>query len=195
MSRKRYPLRVPYFAPGIRAQETRSGMVRTWWAARWLHALEGMQLGGRFTRGRLYAATGQITKMEMRGPHIDATVVGTRPEPYKVTVDFRTPEGEVRSRLIAAIRREPIFVARLLADDLPMEIEDIFRQEGFSLFLGTKLGPGKYDVTTACNCPDYANPCKHACAVLIILGEEIARRPLTLLEARGITVEDLVDED
>lgn len=195
MSRKRYPLRVPHFAAGIRAQETRAGIGRTWWGARWLHTLEAMQLGARLARGRVYATAGQITAMTMRGPHIEASVVGTRPEPYHVTIDFRTPEGKARERIIAAIRREPIFVARLLADDLPMQVEDIFRAEGFTLFSGGKLGPGKYDITSACSCPDYANPCKHSCAVLIIFGEEAARRPMTLLEARGITMKDLIDEE
>ena len=85
--------------------------------------------------------------------------------------------------------------ARILADDLPAEVEGIFRRQGFDLFPGGKLGPGKYDMTSACSCPDYANPCKHVVAALLVLGEEIARRPATLLALRGIMLEDLVDED
>ena len=50
-------------------------------------------------------------------------------------------------------------------------------------------------MTSACSCPDYANPCKHVLAALLVLGEEIARRPSTLLALRGIWPEDLVDED
>ena len=49
-------------------------------------------------------------------------------------------------------------------------------------------------MTTACSCPDYANPCKHVAAVLLVLGEEIARRPLTLLELRGVGEEELYEE-
>ena len=88
-----------------------------------------------------------------------------------------------------------MLVARLLVDDLPMEVETFFTDEGFTLFPGGKLGPGRYDMTTKCTCPDYANPCKHTSAVLLILGEEVSRRPVTLLELRGIPVEDLCDED
>ena len=88
-----------------------------------------------------------------------------------------------------------MLVARLLADDLPTEVEVLFRKEGFDLFPGGKLGPRRYDMTTACSCQDYANPCKHTSAVLLILGEEIARRPATLLELRGILLEELEDED
>ena len=49
---RRYPVRIPRFAPGIRAQETRSGG-RCWWAKRWLATLEAMRLGEADARGRL----------------------------------------------------------------------------------------------------------------------------------------------
>ena len=88
-----------------------------------------------------------------------------------------------------------MYIARLLADDLPTEVDALFRAEGYTLFPGGRLAPGKYDMTTSCSCPDYANPCKHSCAVLFLLGEEIARRPTTLLEVRGISLEELCDED
>lgn len=195
MSKKNYPVRIPRFAAGIRAQESRTGSGRSWWAKRWTQILEGMGLGGRLGRGKNYALSGQIVSMKLVGPHVEAQVVGTRPEPYTVTVDFRVPGDGARARIVARLRAEPMLVARLLVDDLPMEVETFFTDEGFTLFPGGKLGPGRYDMTTKCTCPDYANPCKHTSAVLLILGEEVSRRPVTLLELRGIPVEDLYDED
>ena len=195
MSRKRYPIRIPRYAAGIRAQESRTGSGRSWWAKEWTRRLEAMGLRGRLGRGKNYAVSGQVTTMEIEGSRVRATVQGTRPDPYAVTVDFRAPAGEARARIVAALRGEPMLVARLLADDLPTVVERIFRTEGCDLFPGGKLGPGKYDMTTKCSCPDYANPCKHSAAALLILGEEIARRPATLLELRGIALEELYDED
>ncbi len=194
MSKKRYPVRVPRCASGIRAQEMRTGAGRNWWFRRWQQVLEGMGLGARLGRGKNYAISGQVTEMRIEGPHVEARVVGTRAEPYRVTIDFRIPEGEARARICAALRREPMLVARLLADDLPTEVEDLFRAEGLTLFPGGKIAPGKYDMTTRCSCPDYANPCKHSSAVLILLGEEIARRPSTLLDLRGIPMEELYED-
>lgn len=195
MSKKRYPVRIPRSASGIRAQELRSGAGRSWWAKRWLGALEAMGLGGRFSRGRNYAISGQVVALRLEGPHVEATVVGSRPDPYTVTIDFREPDEAAHARLVARLKGEPMLIARLLTDDLPLEVETIFREEGFALFPGGKLGPRRYDVTTKCSCPDYANPCKHSAAVLLLLGEEASWRPSTLLELRGITMEELCDED
>ena len=194
-SKKRYPVRIPRFAAGIRAQESRTGAGRSWWAGEWTRRLEAMGLRGRLGRGKSYALSGQVVSLELAGPHVAARVQGARPDPYDVTLDFRTPDEAAHARIAAALRAEPILVARLLADDLPGEVETAFRAEGLDLFPGGKLGPGRYDVTTSCSCPDYANPCKHTAAVLLLLGEEIARRPATLLELRGILTEELFDEN
>jgi uncharacterized Zn finger protein len=196
MSRKKkYPVRIPRYAAGIRAQELRTGAGRSWWARRWMQTMERMGLGARLGRGRNYAMSGQVTEMKIAGPEVSASVVGTRPDPYAVKIAFRAPEGVVRERIVRKSKSEPMLVARLLVDDLPMEVEMAFRDEGLDLFPGGKLAPGRYDMTTSCSCPDYANPCKHSSAVLMILGEEVARRPATLLELRGITMEELCDED
>lgn len=193
--KKRYPVRIPRFAAGIRAQESRTGAGRSWWTREWTRRLEAMGLRGRLGRGKSYALSGQVVSLALAGPHVAAQVQGTRPDPYAVTLDFRTPDAAARARIVAALRAEPMLVARLLADDLPSEVSAIFRAEGYDLFPGGKLGPGRYDMTTACSCPDYANPCKHTAAVLLLLGEEVARRPVTLLELRGILPEELYDED
>ena len=193
MSKKHYPVRIPRYAAGIRAQESRSGGARTWWARRWLEVLERMGLGARLGRGKHYAVSGQVTGMRFEGPHVEAQVVGTRPDPYRVTVDFRVPEGAAREAIVSRIKGEPMLAARLIADDMPTEVEQAFRDCGLDFFPGGKLAPGVYDMTTACSCPDYANPCKHVSAVLLILGEEISRRPMTLLELRGIGEEDLYE--
>ena len=199
MSRKNYPIRIPRFAAGIRTQESRSGTSRCWWAKRWRSVLENMGLKARLGRGRNYAMSGQVAEIQMEGNEVRAKVQGTRPEPYAVDVFFRIPEGAARERIVAALRAETMLVARILADDLPTEVEEIFRAEGCCLFPGGRLpdenGRRRYDMTTSCTCPDYANPCKHSSAVLLVLGEEIARRPATLLELRGITMEELYDED
>lgn len=193
-SRKKYPVRIPRYASGIRMQEVRS-LGRCWWAGRWIESLETMGMKGRLGRGRDYALRGQVTEMTIEGCVVTAAVQGTREKPYSVVLTFRSPEGDARAALVRELRREPMRVARILADDLPTDVEGLFKKAGCDLFPGAKIGPGKYDMTCVCSCPDYANPCKHVMAALMVLGEEIARRPSTLLALRGIDTEELYDED
>lgn len=195
MSKKRYPVRIPRFAAGIRAQELRSGKGRSWWGEKWMEKLEGMGLKSRLGRGRNYAIAGQVISLDIAGGEVFAKVMGARENPYEVKIVFRRPEGDERRKIVEAIRAEKMFVARLLANDLPTEIEEIFSAQGMDFFPGGKLSPGRYDMTTSCSCPDWANPCKHIAAVLLVLGEEIARRPSLMLELRGVEMEELYDED
>jgi len=193
--RKNFPLRIPRYAKGIRSQGTRGGLVAaSWWEQRWMGALERMNFLGRLGRARNYALSGQVLSIALKGAHVDARVMGVRTDAYDVTIDFRTPPPKVRRQIVSALRANPMLIARLLANDLPTEVEAIFRETGLDLFPGGKLGEGKYDVTTHCTCPDYANPCKHSLAVLILLGEEIAHRPYRLLELRGIKMEEFHED-
>ena len=199
MSHKRYPLRVARGAHGIRAQDLRTLARKDWWARRWIASLEAMRLGPRFGRGRQYATDGQVTELVLDGPHVEATVVGSRESPYRLTLDFTGATGEVRERIASAIAAEPMLLGRLLTDDLPTEIETLFRAEGLPLFpqaapLNWDNGRPVYDVKMHCSCPDWARPCKHLVAALLLLGEEVAQRPSTLLSLRGIDLEDLVGE-
>lgn len=195
MSRKRYPLRVARTAHGIRAQDLRTLVRTAWWARRWIAALEEMRLGPRLGRGRQYAVAGQVTDLMLEGPHVEATVQGSRAEPYRVALDFTAVSGD---RTAAALKAAPMLLARLLTDDLPTEVEELLRAEGVPLFpraapLGkTPDGRTLWDVRMRCSCPDWARPCKHLVAVLLILGEEISRHPATLLALRGVDLDDLV---
>ena len=203
MSRKRYPLRVARGAHGIRAQDLRTLACKDWWARRWIAALEAMRLGPRFGRGRQYATAGQVTELVLDGPHVEATVVGSREDPYRLTLDFTAATGEAQKRIAAAIATEPMLLGRLLTDDIPTEIETFFRTEGLPLFpqAAPLAGHGVldapptkpvYDVKMHCSCPDWSRPCKHLVAVMLLLGEEVAQRPSTLLSLRGIDLEDLL---
>lgn len=177
MSSKKHPLRITRTAHGIRAQNLRTLVKRAWWARRWIAMLEGMRLGPRLGRGRQYALSGQVVDLCLEGTQVTAHVQGSRPEPYLVKLDFSSPPAPGTEGAVSAALGNPLASARLLTDDLPLEIEEACSREGRSLF-----APGK----TWCGCPDWRKPCKHVAAVLFILGEEIARKPSLLLDLKGI---------
>lgn len=198
MSKKRYPLRVARTAHGIRAQDLRTLVRSAWWARRWIGALEAMRLGPRLGRGRQYAVAGQVTDLMLEGAHVEAKVMGSRHDPYKITLDFTSVKDDVVAN---QLKEEPMLMARLLTDDLPIEIEEMMRVVGVPLCLKSeplgKTPEGKpiFDVKMKCSCPDWARPCKHIVAVLLLLGEEIAHHPSTLLSLRGIDIDEMIPQD
>jgi uncharacterized Zn finger protein len=72
-----------------------------------------------------------------------------------------------------------VFLARLLAGEMPADIERAFEKAKVSLF------PARMrDLQTDCSCPDESNPCKHIAAVYYLLGEEFDRDPFLIFPRR-----------
>lgn len=195
---RKYAARMPFLQKGgIRAQFSGRGQQmfratcgRTWWSRRWIDALERFRLGARLGRGRSYAVGGQVAELQIEPGLVNAVVQGTEREPYRCFIRFRMAEGEVKQRLVAELRRNPMLVARLLVGDLPYEVEERFLEAGVPLF-----PQREDDIWSQCGCPDYANPCKHLAAVYCLLGEAVAKNPLLLLSVRGIDRNELAGEE
>jgi uncharacterized Zn finger protein len=88
--------------------------------------------------------------------------------------------------VLAALAERPVFVAQLLAGEMPQEIEEAFQAAKLDLF------PGKRDLKQDCNCPDSASVCKHLAAVHYILAERFDEDPFLLFRLRGKTQEEIV---
>jgi len=80
-------------------------------------------------------------------------------------------------------------VAKLLANEMPDTIEDVFSDLGLYL-----LPHNRRDVATDCSCPDYANPCKHVAGVCYALAAALDRDPFLLFELRGLSRDRLREE-
>lgn len=190
--KKKHALRTPLSVKGgIRAQTAaHGGHLRVWWSRRWTEMLENFRLGARLGRGRNYAVSGQVSALSIAAGCVSARVQGTSSQPYESELRFQCLAGEARARVVAALRRRPVLVARLLVGDLPFEVEPLFLAEGCPLF------PQRaQDLVSRCSCPDWANPCKHLAAVYFLLGEAITRNPLLLLNLRGVSRADLAGEE
>jgi uncharacterized Zn finger protein len=173
---------------GIKAQSKRGGFGASWWAKRWIAVLESFDIGARLGRGRSYARQGQVLSIQVEKGLVKAKVQGSRPKPYDVAVQVKTLNAAEWESLIKALARQAIFAAKLLAGEMPDQIEEVFKEAGLSLF-PTKLG----DLGTKCSCPDWSNPCKHIAAVYYLLGEEFDRDPFLIFTLRGMTREELMD--
>lgn len=172
---------------GIKAQSKQGAFGKSWWAKRWIQVLESFNIGARLGRGRSYARRGQVTAITIDKGRITAMVQGSRPKPYHVTITVKGIATTGWKKLVQTFSGQALFAAKLLAGQMPQDIEDAFNAAGLSLF------PEQLkDLHTDCSCPDWSNPCKHIAAVYYLLGEEFDRDPFLLFKLRGLSREELV---
>jgi uncharacterized Zn finger protein len=174
---------------GIKARSKRGAIGEQWWSRRFIAVLEsyGAGMSGRLQRGKNYARRGQVLEFSLDAGKVAARVQGSRPQPYRVTITVApltaAQWGEVESRLAA----QALFRARLLAGEMPAEIEEVFADAGTPLFPASAR-----DLTMDCNCPDWGVPCKHLAAVCYVLAEAFDDDPFAMLAWRGKTRADLL---
>ncbi|MFJ8578485.1 SWIM zinc finger family protein [Micromonospora sp. NPDC093277] len=165
---------------GLRARSTRGAIGRSWWSRRFLEVLESFALGTRLTRGRAYARRGQVLRLDVAPGLVTAEVQGSRPKPYPVRIGLAAYPDEVWERIEADLAGQAFFSARLLAGDLPAELEELFATAGAPLFPADVAELEQY-----CGCPDFAVPCKHLAASFYLLAEAFDADPFQLLHWRG----------
>jgi uncharacterized Zn finger protein len=172
---------------GIKAQSKGGRFGESWWARRWIAVLEGFNIGARLQRGRSYARRGQVLSITIGKGSVAAKVQGSRPTPYKVQIKVPALSRTDWKRVTEILGSKALFVAKLLAGDMPQDIEEAFRAADLSLFPGRSQ-----DLETECSCPDWSNPCKHIAAVYYLLGEEFDRDPFLIFRLRGMERDELV---
>ncbi|QFZ17104.1 SWIM zinc finger family protein [Saccharothrix syringae] len=179
------PLRVE---GGLTLRSKRGEIARTWWSRRFVEVLESFGMGGRLDRGRAYARTGQVLSLSLSTSLVVALVAGTRPEPYRARIGVRKFDEDDWTRVEHALADRALFAAKLLAGEMPPEIEDVFTGLGLTLFPATTR-----ELSMDCTCPDWEVPCKHLAATCHLLAESFDRDPFEILAWRGRSKEDLLD--
>ena len=182
-----YPKSTPRKATGgIKAQSKRGGFGESWWAKRWVAVIESFHIGGRLQRGRSYARGGQVLSIDVTAGKVQSKVQGSQAKPYQVTIEVAKLTDADWAKLIPALAGQAVYSAKLLAGEMPAEVEEVAKAAGVSLF------PAKAnDLKTDCSCPDSSNPCKHIAAVYYLLAEQFDRDPFLLFRLRGLDREAL----
>ncbi|MFG1943133.1 SWIM zinc finger family protein [Nonomuraea sp. NPDC048826] len=162
---------------GIRARSRRGAIGSAWWSRRFIDILERICDRGRLSRGRGYARAGQVLSIDLSPGLVSASVQGSRRVPYEVTIAIEAFGEERWARLERAIAEQAVYRAKLLAGEMPEEIEELFAALGVDLF--------PRDLDMDCSCPDWGFPCKHVSAVLYLLAESFDEDPFLVLAWRG----------
>jgi uncharacterized Zn finger protein len=172
---------------GLKARSTRGTIGESWWSRRFLAVLESFAIGSRLTRGRSYARKGQVLSLTVAPGEVTASVQGSREEPYAVAIGLERFSAAVWARVEEALAGQAIYSARLLAGDVPPDLEELFTGLGAPLFPQAVA-----DLRMRCTCPDRAVPCKHLAATFYLLAEEFDEDPFQILHWRGRSRDDLL---
>jgi uncharacterized Zn finger protein len=172
---------------GIKAKSKRGAIGEQWWSRRFIAVLESWGMSGRLQRGRSYARKGQVLEFSLTQGKVTAQVQGSRPRPYNVTIGVLPLTTSQWRSVELRLAAQALFRARLLAGDMPPEIEQVFADCGTPLFPRSAR-----DLTMSCSCPDWEVPCKHLAAVCYVLAEAFDADPFTVLAWRGKARDDLL---
>ncbi|MFN8942405.1 MAG: SWIM zinc finger family protein [Acidobacteriota bacterium] len=144
----------------------------------WADWINGYAVGHeRLAKSLDYAEGGAVSDLRIDGSTVEAIVRGNSPQPYQVIWQF-SPIDKQRWKLFwSAMSPEAIREYRKgapgLATEAALAAADIH------------LLPERYKhLRPACTCPDWIRPCKHALAVLRILGLAVEEDPMLLLSLR-----------
>jgi uncharacterized Zn finger protein len=162
---------------------------REWWSQQWLDILNKYRFKKRLERARNYARQGNVLSIEFKDQQVKAKVQGTQAEPYQVSLGLETFNDEEWHYVIETLSQKAIFSAKLLAGEMPHNIEEVFARNGLQLFPFSLE-----EVHSRCSCPDKANPCKHIGAVYYMLGDRFSEDPFVLFQLRGRTKTQILAE-
>jgi uncharacterized Zn finger protein len=172
---------------GIKARSRRGQIGESWWSGRFVAILEGLGMGPRLQRGRAYARAGQVLDLGVAAGTVSARVQGSRARPYRVSIGLARFGEADWARVESALAARALYSAKLLAGEMPLQIEEVFASCGLSLF------PERaQELAMSCSCPDWAVPCKHIAATFYLLAEAFDADPFLILAWRGRARDDLL---
>jgi uncharacterized Zn finger protein len=160
---------------------------REWWAQRWLDLLDSYRFKKRLERARNYSRQGNVLSIKFQGAKVTAEVQGSEVEPYQVSLSLESFTAEQWGFVIETMSHRAFFAAKLLAGEMPQNIEEVFTSNGVSLFPFSLS-----DIRSNCSCPDKANPCKHIGAVYYQLGDRFSEDPFVLFQLRGSSKDKII---
>ena len=163
---------------------------KTSWGKQWIQS--NLQIGRpfRMQRGIQYVKDERrIENLSISTGQIFATVQGTAPTPYRVKINFEPILQDGWKIILKELTKKTINLIELLEGLLPEDIITIFNENGYSLFPNASKG-----LNATCSCPDTAIPCKHIAAVILYIARVLDYNPFLLLELRGKSKSEILNE-
>ena len=160
-------------------------IARTFWGKAWCENLERYSdFENRLPRGRTYVRNGSVVDLQIERGQVRATVSGS--ELYTVRIDIDTIPKARWEAICRDCLGSVTSLVELLQGKISKSVMERVCREGDGLF------PSPREIKMRCSCPDWADMCKHASAVLYGVGARLDAEPDFLFALRGVDRSELI---
>ena len=163
-------------------------IARSFWGKGWCDHLESFSdFDNRLPRGRTYVRNGSVCHLGIRSGRIDAIVSGS--ELYNIRIKIKKLKPAtwktVKKKCAGRIGSMLELLQGRLSDQVMTVVTD--RKEG--------LFPQPSEIELSCDCPDWAEMCKHVAAVFYGVGSRLDNRPELLFLLRDVDAQELISTE
>ncbi|MDA0765875.1 MAG: SWIM zinc finger family protein [Verrucomicrobia bacterium] len=163
-------------------------IAKSFWGAAWCDHLESFgDFANRIPRGRTYARNGSVCHLAIGKGQVIAMVSGS--ELYNVRVTIVPLAAQPWEKVKENCTGQVSSVLELLQGKLSASVMGIVTDQKTGLF------PTPREISFDCDCPDYADMCKHIAAVLYGVGARLDHQPDLLFTLRGVDHQELITAD
>jgi uncharacterized Zn finger protein len=176
--RKKYPNLSPVTIEGRK-------IAKNWWGVAWNKNLESYaDFSNRIGRGSAYLKNGFVLDLQINKGEILGAVQGSSLYTVKIKID-PLPKKKW-DKIIEKCGHKISGIESLIKGEFPQELADVFLVQKEGLF------PSPKEIHMDCDCPDWADMCKHIAAVLYGVGARLDADPLLLFKLRDLEFEELL---
>jgi uncharacterized Zn finger protein len=150
------------------------------WSQRFLDALGALGMAEELRLGRRYARAGNVLHLSVSTSLVVGQVQGAGTQTHRVRIAVRAFEPAQWRLIERALAEQALFAAKLLAGELPADIDTVLARLGLRLFPA-----GARELSMDCDCPDWVVPCRHLAAACHVLAESFDTDPFRILAWRG----------
>ncbi len=163
-------------------------IARTFWGEAWCNHLENFSdYENRLPRGRTYVRNGSVCHLAISKGKVEAIVSGSTL--YKININITPLSAKKWDKVRKQCAGQIGSMLELLQGRFSDHVMAIVTDQETGLF------PNPNEIKLACNCPDWAEMCKHIAAVLYGIGARLDQQPELLFLLRNVDHEELISAE
>lgn len=161
------------------------GISTSFWGRAWCRHLESFSdYENRLPRGRTYVRNGSVCHLALEPETAKAMVSGS--ELYELSIHIEPLDPAKWEAIKTRSQGQISSLIELLQGKISDEIMAIVTDRDTGLF------PHPDEIRFNCNCPDWADMCKHVAAAMYGIGVRLDSAPELLFKLRGVNHEELI---